>query len=308
MADAQGDLPAAGPDAAGRRLRAMAWVTLAAFLVAFMFMLPKLTSTAVPPPQVAFLRYLAGFLIVLPFFLRDHGRRGILPELAAPGRRQLNLLHVLRACCGVSNVALGAYAVTHIPLANAQAIVMANGVFAVIFAALFLKERLTLADIVAGGICLTGAVVVAGPDFDAPGWISLGAAAAIVQAVAWGGEVVLLRFTAVNDTAARTLTLVNGSAVCLLLVLTVTWWDALPWTDAVLLLAMGPVAILGQYCNIRGFRLASATELVPIKYSGVVFAGLLGILVFDEWPSLAAGLGAVMICAGAGYLAKAKAA
>ncbi len=304
MADARSPQPA--ESLGGRRLRAMAWVTLAAFLFAFMFMLPKLTATAVPPPQVAFLRYLAGFMIILPFFLQVHGRRGTLPELVAPSRRRLNLLHVLRACCGVTSVAFGAYAVTHIPLANAQAIAMANGVFAVIFAALFLKERLTLPDIVAGSICLTGAVVVAGPDFDAPGWISLGAAAAIIQAIAWGAEVVLLRFTAVNDTVPRTLTLVNGSAALLMLVLTATWWDSLPWGDALLLLAMGPVAIIGQYCNIRGFRLASATELVPIKYSGVVFAGLLGIAVFNEWPSLSAVLGAVMICAGAGYLAKAK--
>ena len=304
MTDVRCPQPAEG--VTGQRLRAMAWVTVAAFLFAFMFMLPKLTATAVPPPQVAFLRYLAGFIVILPFFLHAHGRRGALPELVAPSRRRLNLLHVLRACCGVTSVGFGAYAVTHIPLANAQAIAMANGVFAVIFAALFLKERVNLADVVAGSICLTGAVVVAEPDFDAPGWISLGAAAAVIQAVAWGAEVVLLRFTAVNDTVPRTLTLVNGSAALLMLVLTITWWDSLPWRDTLLLLAMGPVAIIGQYCNIRGFRLASATELVPIKYSGVVFAGLLGIAVFDEWPSLAAVMGAVMICAGAGYLAKTK--
>lgn len=286
----------------------MGWVTLGAFLFAFMFMLPKLTATPVPPPQVAFLRYLAGFLVILPFFLQVHGRKGALPELVAPSRRRLNLLHLLRACFGISSVAFGTYAVTHIPLANAQAIAMANGVFTVIFATLFLKERLTPADVVAGSVCLSGAVVVAGPDFDAAGWISLGAAAAIVQAVTWGAEVVLLRFTAVNDSVPRTLTLVNGSAALLLLIFTVVWWDGLPWSDAALLLAMGPVAIIGQYCNIRGFRLASATELVPIRYSGVVFAALMGIAFFDEWPSLAAVLGAVMICAGAGYLAKAKAA
>ncbi|NIA69852.1 DMT family transporter [Pelagibius litoralis] len=287
-------------------VKAMAWVTLGAFLFAFMFMLPKLTSAAVAPPQVAFLRYLAGFLIILPFFLQAHGHRGALPELIAPTRRRLNLLHGLRACCGVTSVAFGAYAVIHIPLANAQAIAMANGVFAVLFAALFLKERLTSSDLVAGGVCLAGAVVVAGPDFDAPGWISLGAAAAVVQAVAWGAEVVLLRFTAVNDTTQRTLTLVNGGASLLLLILTAAWWNRLPLSDIATLLAMGPVAIIGQYCNIRGFRLAAAAELVPIKYSGVVFAALLGIVFFDEWPHLTAVLGAVMICAGAGYLAMTK--
>src|SRR3546814_17955176 len=58
---------------------------------------------------------------------------------------------------------------------------MTNGVFAVALAALFLRERLTGADVVAGAVCLAGAIVVAGPDPDAPNWISLGALAALAQ-------------------------------------------------------------------------------------------------------------------------------
>ncbi len=286
--------------------KAMGWAVLGAFLFAFMFMLPKLASAAVPPLQVAFLRYFAGFLTILPFFLQAHGGREVVPELVAPSQRRMTLTHVLRACCGLCSVALGSYAVTHIPLANAQAIAMTNGVFAVALAAVFLRERLSLADFVAGGICLAGAVVVAGPDLDAPGWISLGAVAALAQAFAWGAEVVLLRFTAVRDTPQRTLTLVNGSACLLLFVTTAWWWRLLPLTDLAILLAMGPVAILGQYCNIRAFQLAETAKLVPIKYSGLVFAAALGLVFFDEWPRPAAIAGAAMICAGAIYLARQK--
>jgi drug/metabolite transporter (DMT)-like permease len=287
-------------------MTAMAWAVLGAFLFAFMFMLPKLASDAVPPLQVAFLRYFAGFLTILPFFLQGHGAREAAAEFVGPARRRINLTHAVRACCGISSVALGTYAVTHIPLANAQAIAMTNGVFAVALAAVFLRERLSPADFLAGTVCLTGAVVVAGPGFDAPGWISLGALAALAQAFAWGAEVVLLRFTAVRDTPQRTLTLVNGSA-CLLLVVTSAWmWRLLPLSDLLVLLAMGPVAIVGQYCNIRAFQIAETAKLVPVKYSGLVFAALLGLVFFDEWPRPAAIAGAVMICSGALYLARHK--
>ena len=70
--------------------------------------------------------------------------------------------------------------------------------------------------------------------------------------------------------------------------------------------AMDPVAIVGQHCNIRGFRLAATGQLVPISYSGLAFAALLGLVFFDEWPRPAAIAGAVMICAGAIYLARDK--
>lgn len=287
-------------------VKAMGWAVFAAFLFAFMFMLPKLVSSAVPPPQVAFLRYFAGFLTILPFFLQAHGVQRSLPEVLGRTQRRMNLTHMLRAACGISSVALGAYAVTHIPLANAQAIAMTNGVFGVILAAIFLRERLTPADLLAGTVCLTGAIVVAGPDLDAPGWISLGALAALVQAVVWGGEMVLLRFTAVRDTPQRTLTLVNGSACLILIAASVWWWRALPLRDLMILLAMGPVAIIGQYSNIRAFRLVETAKLVPVKYSGLIFAALLGLVFFDEWPRPAAFLGAAMICGGAVYLARRK--
>lgn len=284
----------------------MAWAVLGAFLFAFMFMLPKLVSSAVPPLQVAFLRYFAGFLTILPFFLSVYGARDAWPQVAAPSRRRINLMHALRACCGLSSVALGTYAVTHIPLANAQAIAMTNGVFAVALAAVFLREKVGPGDVFAGAICLAGAIVVAGPDLDAPGWISLGAAAALMQALAWGAEMVLLRFAAVNDTPQRTLVMVNGSACTILLITTAWLWQRLPPADLAILLAMGPIAIVGQYCNIRAFQMVETAKLVPIKYSGLIFAALLGLVFFDEWPRPAAIAGAVMICAGALHLARQK--
>src|SRR3546814_4381179 len=81
-------------------------------------------------------------------------------------------------------------------------------------------------------------------------------------------------------------------------------WRPLPLGEALTLLAMGPVAILGQYCNIRGFQLASTAQLVPVSYSGLVFAALLGLVVFDEWPRPATIAGAALIVAGAIWLAR----
>lgn len=284
--------------------RAMGWITLSAFLIALMFMLPKLAGAEVSPLQVAFFRYLAGFCTILPFFLRSYGLRQTLPELATPAKRPLTASHALRGSIGIAGVALGAYAVTHIPLANAQAIAMTNGVFAVILAALFLRERLSGADVVAGAVCLAGAVIVAGPDPAAPGWISLGALAALAQAFTWGAELVLIRFAAVRDAPERALLVVNGAA-CALLALAMLWlWRPLPPAQAAILLCMGPIAIMGQYCNIRGFQLASTAQLVPVSYSGLVFAALLGLVFFDEWPRPAAIAGAGLIVAGAIWLAR----
>ena len=87
----------------------MVWAVLGAFLFAFMFMLPKLVSGAVPPQQVAFLRYFAGFLTILPFFLGSYGPAQGLAEITAPAKRRLNLMHALRASCGVANPSVASH-------------------------------------------------------------------------------------------------------------------------------------------------------------------------------------------------------
>jgi len=83
----------------------------------------------------------------------------------------------------------------------------------------------------------------------------------------------------------------------------VWFWDSLSMESFLLIVAMGPIAIIGQLCNIRAFRIANATTLVPVRYTGIIFAAIFGILFFDEWPEPSAIFGAVLIVGGAMWLA-----
>lgn len=281
---------------------AMLWAAAGSFLFTVMWVLPKFVGSAVPPMQIGFIRYAAGAVCIAPFFISDLR----LPAATSSQLKQPRLMgmHILRAACGVSSLVFGAYAVTRIPLANVQAIAMTNGVFTVLFASIFLKEHVGWREVLSGSIALGGAVLVAGPgSAGAAGWAFLGVLAAFAQAITWGAEVVFLKATATRDRASRILFIVNVAASVMVLVIGVWFWESLTLEVFLLIAAMGPIAILGQICNIRAFRLTSATNLVPIRYSGIVFAAILGMLFFDEWPDPMAIVGAAMIVGGAMWLA-----
>lgn len=281
---------------------AMLWAAAGSFLFTIMWVLPKFVGSSVPPMQIGFIRYAAGAICIAPFFISDMR----LPAAITSHPKQPRLLgmHILRAACGVSSLVFGAYAVTRIPLANVQAIAMTNGVFTVLFAAIFLKEHVGWREVLSGSVALGGAVLVAGPgSAGAAGWALLGVLAAFAQAITWGAEVVFLKATATRDRASRILFIVNVAASVMVLATGVWFWESLTLEVILLVAAMGPIAILGQICNIRAFRLTSATNLVPVRYSGIVFAAILGILFFDEWPGLMAIVGAAMIVGGAMWLA-----
>ena len=232
-------------------LTATLWAAAGSSLFAFMWVLPKFVGQGVPAVQVAFLRYAAGAVCIAPFFFTELAR-GVPVAATETPRRRLMLMHAARAACGVTSLAFGSYAVTRIPLANAQAIAMTNGVFTVLFASMFLRERTGWREVVAGAVALCGAVIVAGPGTAAAaGWALGGVMAAFAQAVTWGGEVVLLRATAARDSASRILFQVNIAAALMVLMAGVWFWDSLSMESFLLIVAMGPIAIIGQLCNIR---------------------------------------------------------
>lgn len=285
-------------------LKATLWAAAGSALFAFMWVLPKLAGSEVPAVQTAFIRYISGVLCITPFFLYDAARQIPTVPLGVRGSRELWFLHSGRAACGVIALIFGAYAVTRIPLANAQAIALTNGVFTVLFAVVFLRERAGWKEIAAGGVALIGALIVAGPgSMSAAGWAFSGVMAAFAQAVFWGGEVVFLRATAARESVSRTLMKVNVLAVAMIFVVVGWFWQDISFEVILVVAAMGPIAIIGQACNIRAFRLADATSLVPVRYTGIVFATVFGILIFGEWPAMTAVLGAVMIVGGAMWLA-----
>ncbi|MFT6583391.1 MAG: drug/metabolite transporter (DMT)-like permease [Alphaproteobacteria bacterium] len=293
-----------------RKTAAFGWVALASFLFALMYVFPKLAaaypasefqdSVAITALHVALFRYLGGVLTITPVFFLGPG--------AADRRRQpfrlIDGFHVLRALMGVMSVAAGAYAVLRIPLANAQAISATSGVIGIGLAVIFLRERIDWRGILAILVSLSGAIIVAEPRFDAIGggaelWFSAGAIAAFISAFAWGVDSIILKFSASRDDPVRILMVVNYAAVFCLLCATPFYWTPISGTAIALLAAMGPIAIVGQYCNIRGFQLAASVDLVAIRYSGVVFAALIGVAIFNEWPTIAVMIGGFLVCGGA---------
>lgn len=264
-------------------------------MFAIMFVVPKSLGDSVSAIQVVFFRYLTGFLTIAPFFLfrrtairqRDHVIQGI-------------RFHLVRAIMGCLTTVSITFAITRIPLANAHAINMTSGMFAALFAVLFLRERLSPFAFLAILFSLTGAIVVAQPRFDSAGsWLSVGAMAALLSAMAWGLDSVVLKYTSSRDDPARQLCIVNAAAALILLGPAIWLWRDVGIIEYLMLAAMGPIAIIGQYFNLVGFRLADAINLAVVRYAGIVFAAIIGIVLFNEWPTAATVIGSLMIFAGA---------
>jgi drug/metabolite transporter (DMT)-like permease len=281
------------------RTAAALWVLGAAFAFSLLYASGKLTGGLVPAIQIVFIRYLSGFATVGGIAAVQ---RVPLDRLLARGRRHL---HVLRALCGVGGGGCSIYGATHMPLADASALALLQGVFTMALAVLLLGERITVRQAFAALLCVGGALVIVrgnaagfsldgtGPDVNV-----LAPLAMIAGAFLTACEVILIKVLSRQESMLSMLLHVNGIASLLLgAAMLVLWVPVEPLTLAALCL-IGPMAIFGQMCNVRAYRLADAAWLAPFTYSSVAFAALIGWAVFGDLPGLVTWTGAGLIVAG----------
>jgi drug/metabolite transporter (DMT)-like permease len=282
-----------GSEAAG-----ILWVLVNTAMFALIFTVGKLLDGTVHAIQIMFIRYLAGFFTMLVVAQVYGGvRRYRSPR---PWR------HVARAVCGACGGASAFYAATYMPVADAAAIGLLKGVLVVFLAIVVLREVVTGRHWLAAIACAAGGFVVIwgkGAGFDFGGY---GAAAtvALLGAVMSAGEAICIRMLAISEPPIALTLYVSGLGALVLLIPAALVWETPPWPVLLFLVSLGPISVLGQYFNVRGYQLAPASLLAPVFYSNVVFAAFWGYVLFAEVPGPMTWAGSALIIAGGVWLSR----
>ena len=132
----------------------------------------------------------------------------------------------------------------------------------------------------------------------------VGMAAAGLSAVTYAGVVVVARHHAQHD-ALWTILLVQNLLPAAVMAVPMGWlWQPMALADLPILLLMGGLATIGLLCITWAFSHIEASRAAPVEYTGLVWAALLGFLVFGEVPTLWSLGSAAMIMLGCLLLVK----
>lgn len=168
------------------------------------------------------------------------------------------------------------------PLAGAIAINFSAPLFAVLLSALLLKENVGPARWAALLVGFGGVLLVTNPG---AGMVGLGSAFALVNAVLYASVTVGVRRMTKTESAA-TLTMWQ------MVVLTVAFAALLPfgfaiptWPDFWMMIVIGVTNAIGQYLWTHSLHMAPASAVSPFYYLSLVWALLLGFLVWGDVPT-----------------------
>lgn len=181
-----------------------------------------------------------------------------------------------------------------LPLAETTAIVFVTPLIVALLAGPLLGEKVRLKSWLAtiAGFC--GVLLIARPG----GAMSAsGVAYALSSALCYAAYQILTRKLSATEPALRQLfyTALVGAVVMSTIV--PTYWSALLPTpgQTLLIVSLGVTAGAGHFLLIRAFRQTPASTLSPLLYVQLVWAMLLGLLVFGQLPDLLTTIGMVII-------------
>jgi drug/metabolite transporter (DMT)-like permease len=251
----------------------------------------KAAGPDVPAGMTVFCRGLIGMLPVL-LYLRRFGGFALL-------RSERPLAHLYRCTVGIASMYCGFVAVTLIPLADYVAINFAAPIFATALAVPLLGERVGFRRWAAVMVGCAGALLIVQPS---GAGLERGAWLALAGAFGYGLVIVAMRDLGRTEDSGTTVfyfsmtTLVVGA---IMLPFVYVPLSAAQWA---MLAAMGITSGFGQLLFTEAYRHGDTAVIAPFDYVAMIWALLIGLVVFDQFPNALTLVGAVVVCLSGLYI------
>jgi len=277
-------------------LRGMLWMVATGILFTLLNSTMKKLSHELDPWLVGFLRYALGALVILAPALYM-GARELWPK--APK------LQFVRGSLHAGGMLLWFAALPTVAISEITAIGFAGPIFICLGAVLFLDERMTGARWAAVLVGFCGVLLVLNP-FGAGGFsgISTGMLMMLASGPVFAASFLVAKVLTRHD-RPEVMVLWQHLVVSMLLLPFAAFLWAMPtpaqWT---LLLVCGFLGAGGHYCMTRAFRVADISAVQSVKFLELLWAALLGYLMFGTTPAGWTLVGGTVILASTLWLAR----
>jgi drug/metabolite transporter (DMT)-like permease len=244
-----------------------------------------------PPGEILFIRTLAGLCVVMALILPTTGLRVF-------HTRRIGA-HAIRGVSQTTSQMLIVIAFSLMPLAGAMAINFAAPLFATLAAAVFLREKVGLTRWMVLLVGFAGVLIITQPG---TGSYTTGALFALGNAILYGSVTAGVRGMTATE-SAETLTVYQFLFMTALFACTLPFGFTLPTTIDLLGIVLNGVAnAVGQYWWTRSLHLAPASAVTPFYYFNLVWALILGFLIWGDVPTWSLMIGSATVVASGLFL------
>ena len=252
-------------------------------------------NAGVHPFEAAFIRNLFGVFIFMPWLIKN--------GIGAMRTERLGL-HFGRAT--LNSIAMLSWftALSLMPVADATALSLIGPVFVSLLAILFLGEQVGPRRWLGIGLAIIGGLIIIRPGFVE---IGLGTWLILFSAVVVSGSKLMAKVLVGTESAATIVALLTFLMVPILAVPALLVWQTPTLYQLVLLAVIGVLGTVGHLLFVQAYKMADISFVEPAIFTRMIWAALISLVLFSEFPDKWTWIGGAVIVVGTTYIARREA-
>lgn len=259
------------------------FLLLAGLFTALMSALIKKVGQDFAIVEILFIRQICVLLIISPVILK-HPRTVF--------KSDHKRMHLLRTVFSTIAMITGFTSIVYLPLAEAITLSFGRTLFATLLAIFILKEIVGVRRWAGTLVGFAGVLIVAHPDTNN---INIYAVMAIISAFFVASNMIILRKITQIDSP---MTIMSYQSVTIALIMAgpaFYYWKTPNLEELILIIMAGGLMSVAQYLTIQAFKAGEAAAIAPIEYTRLLFATVIGVMYFNEFPTIWTLTGALLI-------------
>ncbi len=233
--------------------------------------------------QLVFFRSLGSFMLTLGYlWYHKIDFKGSQPKLLWA-----------RGIVGVTSMLLYFKSMSYLPIGTAVSLRYVSPIFAVIWAVLFLKEKIKAIQWLYFFTAFLGVLCIKGVDADVP---LIGVLLVLISAFFGGLVFVLISKIGKKDHPVVIINYFMGIATLIGLLLSYfDWKTPLNLQELLMLFSLGVFGYFGQLLMTKALQSEKSSVIVPLKYVEVIFTMFVGVVYFEDTYTFVGVIGTLLV-------------
>ena len=255
----------------------------ATFFGSFMGAGVKLLSDDLHPIIICFYRCLMGLIIITPFVTRNNFQ-----ALKTTNMR----LQIFRALINIISMICWFSAIGMMHFEKATALGFTTPLFTTILAVLVLGEVIRFHRTAALLLGFIGILIIIRPGY-VP--FEFGTILMLIASFSFSFVLIFVKKLSASDTSLTIIFYHLLYMTPVFFVLSLFYWQTVTLDQFIIFSMMGASGLLSHWCLAQAFKLSDTTFVMPLQFTKLIWASLIGLFVFAEQPDIWTWVGGIII-------------
>ena len=243
----------------------------------------KLLSDDLHPIIICFYRCLMGLIIITPFVARNNFK-----ALQTDNMR----LQIFRALINIISMICWFSAIGMMHFEKATALGFTTPLFTTVLAVLILGEVIRFHRTAALLLGFIGILIIIRPGYMP---FEFGTILMLIASFSFSFVLIFVKKLSATDSS---LTIIFYHLLYMtpaFFILSFFYWESINFNQLIIFILMGASGLLSHWCLAQAFKMSDTTFVMPLQFTKLIWASLIGLFIFSEQPDIWTWIGGVII-------------